>query len=132
MPSIHAFIPWSERCEEIARLGADILADDAFKYWYRVHATRMWGATHDIEHEREWKSPTKIEAVAAGRAHVSATMAAAWDEAWEEAVPTTPAHKATATFFAWNGIMEAARTFEEEIEEAAITFEAEQAARAGK
>ena len=79
MPSIHAFIPGPELCEEMARLSAEILADDTFKYWYRVHATQMWGATHDIEHEREWgPSPTKIEAKAAGRAHVSATMRAVW------------------------------------------------------
>ena len=35
--------------------------------------------------------------------------------------PTTSAHRARATFFAWDEIMEAARTFEEEVEEAAIT-----------
>lgn len=125
MPSIHGFIPGPELCEEMARLGAEILADDTFKYWYRVHATRMWGATRDIiEHEREWgPSPTKMEAAAAGRAHVSATMMAVW----AEAVPVTRAERAESTFFAWEAIMEAARTFEEDVEEAARTFEAEQA-----
>ena len=63
----------------------------------------MWGATHDIEHEREWKSPTKIEAVAAGRAHASATMTAARDEARDD------------TSFGWRGIMEVVSIFDEEL-----------------
>ena len=64
-----------------------------------------------------------MEAVAAGRAHVSATRAAIW----ALAVPVTQAKRARSTFFAWETIMDAAITFEEDVEEAARTFEAEQA-----
>ena len=46
---------------------------------------------------------------------------------WAEAVPVTRAERAESTFFAWETIMDAAITFEEDVEEAARTFEAEQA-----
>ena len=58
-----------------------------------------------------------MEAVRAGRAHVSATRAAIW-----AFLPVTRAERAISTFFAWEDIMEAARTFEEDVAEAARTF----------
>ena len=88
----------------------------------------MWGPLRGpyAAGERARESPTKIEAVAAGRAHASATMTAECDETWEE------------TSFGWNGIME---VFDEELEKqiwleqrraARAKFEATLAAREGK
>ena len=48
---------------------------------------------------------------------------------WAEAVPLTRAERAESTFFAWDDIMDAAIAFEEDVEEAARTFEAEQATK---
>ena len=82
-----------------------LLLHATFKHWYGVHAKQMWGPLRGpyAAGERARESPTKIEAVAAGRAHASATMTAARDEAREE------------TSFGWNAIMEVVSIFDEEL-----------------
>ena len=113
LPSITPFYPSPEDCEWLATQGAEIIADETFKNFYRVHATQMWGATHGHgEHERELKPATKNEAVAAGRANFLCNRTAERRAEQRVAVPVT-----VRAFFAWDKIMQAARTFEDSVKE---------------